>query len=90
MSAEDLMPPQTMEINPSHPIIIGLNKLRNSSSSSDNADGNSSEEQAKLILAQVVDNAMITAGLIDDSRGVVNRVNKLMLALINANTDIQK
>lgn len=79
MSTEDLLPPQSLEVNPKHPLIIGLNDLR--AVDADNA---------KLVLEQLVDNAMITAGLLDDSRGVVSRVNKLMLELVRATSPPQK
>jgi TNF receptor-associated protein 1 len=88
MSAEDIMPPQTLEVNPSHPLIVGLNLLREQEfSAGGGGDDNQTNSKAKLILEQLVDNAMITAGLIDDSRGVVSRVNKLMLELIKASTN---
>jgi hypothetical protein len=39
---------------------------------------------AGLVLEQLVDNALVGAGLMDDSRAMVGRVNALLLALLAA------
>lgn len=39
---------------------------------------------AKLVLEQLVDNALVGAGLMDDSRVMVGRVNTLLEALLEA------
>ncbi|XP_064636279.1 heat shock protein 75 kDa, mitochondrial-like [Lineus longissimus] len=57
----------TLEINPKHVIIKKLNELRVSD-----------PELAKLVLYQIYDNAMIQAGLLDDPRSMITRLNELL------------
>ena len=63
------MPPQVLEINPKHPIIISLAQSR-----TDEAD----IKLSKLIAEQLFDNALISAGLIEDSREMIPRLNKIL------------
>ena len=72
-SFSDALPPQSMEVNPKHPIIKGLHSLQGEEGA---------DEKATLILEQLYDNALVTAGLMDDSRGMVSRVNVLMEKLL--------
>lgn len=65
------LPKQALEINPKHPIIKGLNTLRTND-----------EILAKLITEQVYDNALAAAGLLDDPRLMVPRLNSLLLSAI--------
>jgi len=58
---------QQLEVNPSHPIILKLNELRNVD-----------EERATLVAEQIFDNALAAAGLLDDARMMVPRLNKLL------------
>jgi len=58
---------QQVEINSTHPVILKLDKLR-----AKNPD------LAKLICEQIFDNALMQAGLMDDGRVMVPRLNKLM------------
>jgi len=58
---------QQVEINSSHPVILKLDKLRIKN-----------PDLAKLIVEQVFDNALMQAGLLDDGRVMVPRLNKLM------------
>ena len=69
-----VLPPQHLEINPHHPIIMGLERLRRESATSD---------VAKVVLEQLVDNALVTAGLMDDSRGMVTRINSIVEMLLD-------
>lgn len=67
------LPPQVLEINPKHPIIVSL------------FDGIGSTDEAstrmtKLVAEQVFDNALIAAGLIDDPRSMLSRLNDILLA----------
>ncbi len=55
------------EINPHHPIIVGLNKTREAK-----------PELAKKVAEQVFDNARFAAGLLDDPRSMVKRLNSLL------------
>eukprot|EP01095_Lingulamoeba_sp_RSL-Kostka_P018012 TRINITY_DN9687_c0_g1_i1.p1 TRINITY_DN9687_c0_g1~~TRINITY_DN9687_c0_g1_i1.p1 ORF type:complete len:747 (+),score=276.18 TRINITY_DN9687_c0_g1_i1:79-2319(+) len=61
------LPKQTLEINVKHPIITKLSQMRESK-----------PEVSKLIIEQIFDNALITAGLIDDPRSMVSRLNDIM------------
>jgi TNF receptor-associated protein 1 len=56
-----------LEINPRHPLIRKLAEARN-------AD----PEVAGLVSRQLLDNALIAAGLLDDARETVARMNRLM------------
>lgn len=58
---------QQVEINSSHPVILKLDKLRTKD-----------ESLAKLICEQIFDNALMQAGLMEDGRVMVPRLNKLM------------
>ncbi|KAF0976279.1 hypothetical protein FDP41_004954 [Naegleria fowleri] len=59
--------PQQVEINPRHPIILKLYKAKQSN-----------PDLALLVAEQVFDNALISAGLLDDPRSMVNRLQSLM------------
>jgi len=58
-----------VQVNSRHPIIVALNDLRKEPSRAD---------LAREAVAQIFDNALIQAGLIDDSRSMVPRINKLL------------
>lgn len=64
-----------LEINDRHKLISNLNALRSSDS-----------ELAKLILNQLFENALLAAGLADDPRSSVNRVNALLERLSEPRT----
>ncbi|CAH2307588.1 heat shock 75 kDa, mitochondrial [Pelobates cultripes] len=57
----------TLEINTGHPLIKKLEQLKDSD-----------QELAKLLLDQIYENAMIAAGLNDDPRPMVSRLNELL------------
>ncbi|MEI7776294.1 MAG: molecular chaperone HtpG, partial [Verrucomicrobiota bacterium] len=59
------------ELNPDHGIITGLEQLRHSD-----------EALAKQVAGQLLDNAMVSAGLIEDPRAVFARLNHLLEKLI--------
>jgi Hsp90 protein len=62
-----MLPAQSLEVNPAHPVIIRLHALR------------TTQPKVALMLAeQVVDNAFIAAGLVDDSRIMLPRLNALL------------
>lgn len=67
------LPPQKLDINPKHPIIVNLENLRSSNPS-----------LAKVIIEQVFDNALIAAGLLDDSRSMLPRLNELMMNIVQS------
>jgi TNF receptor-associated protein 1 len=57
----------SLEINPRHPLIKRLAQLQSES-----------PEKAKLVAEQVLDNALISAGLLDDASGMVKRLYKIL------------
>ncbi|MCD6308190.1 MAG: molecular chaperone HtpG [Candidatus Latescibacteria bacterium] len=58
-----------LEINPSHPLIVTLKKLR---------DGKADKGFLQTCVRQVYDNALAEAGLLDDPRHMVDRVYGIM------------
>lgn len=66
------LPKQNVEINPSHPIIVGLYNIRESE-----------PVLAKVLAEQVYDNCLVAAGLLDDSRTMLPRLNDLLVSLVN-------
>jgi TNF receptor-associated protein 1 len=65
--ADQTLPPQMLEINTAHPIIKGLH------------DKHSTDpELAELLAEQLYDNSLVAAGLLEDSRSMLPRVNTLM------------
>ncbi|PFX28537.1 Heat shock protein 75 kDa, mitochondrial [Stylophora pistillata] len=65
----------TLEINPSHDLIKQLQEVRSVNS-----------DLAVMVVHQLLDNAMISAGLLDDPRSMVGRLNSLLAqVLVSAN-----
>jgi TNF receptor-associated protein 1 len=65
---EDAMPSkQDLEINPAHPIMSRLNAMRQK----DNA-------LAASVAEQILDNSRVAAGLLEDPRTMLNRLNQLL------------
>ncbi len=62
-----ILPKQSLEINPAHPIITALHTLRLSNPA-----------LAMEVAEQVVDNALVAAGLVDDPRMMLPRLNALL------------
>ncbi|KAL9181053.1 hypothetical protein ACHAXT_009858 [Thalassiosira profunda] len=67
------LPKQTVEINPDHEIIVGLHRLKD-------AD----PVLAKVLAEQVLDNCLVAAGLLDDGRSMLPRLNDLMLCVVKS------
>jgi TNF receptor-associated protein 1 len=67
------LPKQALEFNPSHPIILGLESVRQRQ-----------PEIAGQIAEQVFDNALVAAGLLEDSRSMLPRINLLMQQLLES------
>lgn len=63
-----------LQLNANHPVVTKLEILRQTD-----------EELGKLILDQLYDNAMVSAGLIDDARPMVNRLNELLTRVLEKN-----
>ncbi|MBC8001485.1 MAG: molecular chaperone HtpG [Opitutaceae bacterium] len=59
--------PQDLEINPAHPIISRLDAMRQKDA-----------VLAGQVAEQVLDNARVAAGLLDDPRTMLNRLNQLL------------
>ena len=57
-----------IELNPNHELIQKLESSREDQ-----------PELAKMIAAQITDNALLSAGLLDKSKGMVDRVHNIML-----------
>lgn len=64
-----------LEINASSPMIRHLNSVRTAQ-----------PELAKVVAAQVMDNALLAAGLLDDPRRMVDRLNGLLGQLLEKST----
>jgi len=60
-----------LEVNYEHPIIETLSKLKNTN-----------PEVASLLIHQLYDNAMIVAGLMEDPRAMIGRLNELLTATL--------
>jgi TNF receptor-associated protein 1 len=70
----DLPPmPMDLEINPRHPVIVKLNELRATD-----------EGLAGQVTEQLLDNALIMAGLMEDPRAMVKRLNSLLGSVLEA------
>lgn len=67
------LPKVQLQVNTKHPIIKNLNEIRVEH-----------PDLAKDIADQVMDNAMIQAGLMDDSRSMIPRLNKILERAINS------
>jgi len=66
------LPLQTLEVNPKHPIIVGLNTVKTSQ-----------PELAVILADQILDNCFVAAGIMDDSRSMLPRLNDILLCLVN-------
>ena len=67
-------PPESkpdFEINPDHPMIIRLEETRRTDS-----------ELAKQVAEQIFDNALVAAGLLEDPRAMLSRMNALLEKLL--------
>jgi len=58
----------TFEINPNHELIVKLNQLRKTNA-----------KFASTILKQLLDNTLVSAGIMGDVKQFVNRINKIMI-----------
>jgi TNF receptor-associated protein 1 len=67
------LPPQMLEINPSHKMIVALAQAQ--------GEGEKSAV-AKLVAEQILDNALIAAGLVDDPRMMLSRLNEILVATL--------
>eukprot|EP00043_Microstomoeca_roanoka_P023197 m.257880 g.257880 ORF g.257880 m.257880 type:complete len:704 (-) comp27565_c0_seq1:189-2300(-) len=70
------LPPQTLEINPSHPIIQSINRCR--------SGDEDARQRGSLAAQQLFDNALIAAGLLDEPRLMVERLNDIILLALES------
>lgn len=68
-----MLPAQVLEVNPAHPVIVRLHHLRSTQPA-----------LARVVAEQVFDNALVAAGLVDDSRTMLPRLNALLEMLVTA------
>lgn len=73
------LPKQTVEINPNHEIIAGLYHLKDSD-----------PDLAQVLAEQVFDNCLTAAGLLDDGRSMLPRLNDLLLCIVKSSVDKSK
>ena len=66
--------PQDLEINPAHPIISRLEAMRQKDAA-----------LAGQVAEQILDNARVAAGLLDDPRTMLNRLNQLLEKVLAGN-----
>ena len=67
------LPKQRLEISAKHPVITGLNSLRLSDPA-----------LAEIAARQLLDNAVVGAGLVDDPRTLLPRLNVVLARLVGA------
>jgi len=73
-----VLPKQILEINEDHPVISKLDVVRVSN-----------PNLASEVAQQIMDNALIAAGLLDDARIIIPRMNRLMEAVLSSNAKIE-
>jgi len=70
------LPKQAVEINPNHEIIVGIHRLKETD-----------PVLAQVLAEQVLDNCLVAAGLLDDGRSMLPRLNDLMLCVVKSSVD---
>ena len=73
---QHMLPRQTLEINPAHAVIMRLHAIRESQ-----------PDLARAVAEQLVDNALIAAGLVDDSRTMLPRLSGLLERVLGVNVE---
>lgn len=63
----------TLEINTKHPLMVALNQTRRKDIG-----------MAAMLAKQMLDNTMLMAGLLENERSYVARVNQLMMGLMKS------
>ena len=63
--------PQDLEINPRHPILIRLDAMRQAE-----------PDLARTVAEQILDNAQVAAGLLEDPRTMLKRLNELLARVL--------
>lgn len=65
----------TLEVNPNHEIITKLNEMRKTDMA-----------VASLVARQVMDNTLLSAGMVTDVKSTVNHINKLILHVFDSHS----
>jgi TNF receptor-associated protein 1 len=65
------LPKQHVEINPNHPIIVGIYDV-----------AKTEPTLARVLAEQVFDNCLVAAGLLDDSRSMIPRINDILVCVV--------
>jgi TNF receptor-associated protein 1 len=65
------LPKQHVEINPKHPIIVGIYDV-----------SKTEPTLARVLAEQVYDNCLVAAGLLDDSRSMIPRINDILVCVV--------
>lgn len=78
LAGQDAGPPPryNLQFNPKHPLVRKLYTLSQS-------EANDDVETAGLIAEQLLDNAVIAAGLLEDPRSIVGRINAIMSRMVD-------
>lgn len=69
----------TMEVNPNHEIIVKLNEMRKTDMA-----------VASMVARQLLDNTMLSAGMVTDIKEVVGRVNRMILHVFDSHSGENK
>ena len=72
LGEKETMSKQKLEINPNHPVTKGMFERRNDDPA-----------LAKLVAEQIFDNAMVAAGILDDPRSMIPRMNDLLAKVVS-------
>ena len=67
----------TLEINPNHPLMVKLNQTRRQNIG-----------LAAMLAKQILDNTLLSAGLMDNQKNYIARVNKLMMSVMGDSTAV--
>jgi hypothetical protein len=65
------LPKQQVEINPKHPVIVGIYDMIEKEPT-----------LARVVAEQVFDNCLVAAGLLDDSRSMLPRLNDILICVV--------
>jgi len=74
-----VLPKQNLEINPKHDLIVGIDRIRQVE-----------PRLAKVCAEQVFDNCLVAAGLLEDGRSMLPRLNDILLCVVKGGQDGDK
>ena len=66
------LPKQQIQVNPKHPVIVGLFDIIETQPA-----------LATVLAEQIFDNCLVAAGLLDDSRTMIPRINDILVCVVN-------